>query len=188
MIRPSSSSPPTHLCHHLASFKWWVTNSESSDSSYNPACESNLFLTVSHSLWPPYPVARKTTWAGESSSNVRVAILPMMPGQIKSLDYWQRISPGKQTWETTSNFCNMFEEVQVFHQVKFIPPIEGDRWGGERYQISAHNCSLSICELGQGCSIKGSIPHVLWPHHISPRAFLDLSRTPLFLHWLLLSD
>ena len=52
----------------------------------------------------------------------------MMPGPDKSLDYRQRFSPGKQTWETTSHFQNILEEVQVFHQVKPIPPMEGDGW------------------------------------------------------------
>ena len=77
---------------------------------------------------------------------------------MKSLEYRQRFRTEKQTWETTSYLWNMLEEVQASHQVKPIPPMEGDGWG-KRGTGSGYLCLLLLSR--PPCSRKGFSP----PHH-----------------------
>ena len=110
------------ICATTRQSKWWVINSGHSDFSVNL-----IYHEVSPVLSDPLRCCLNpvSPWPEQTTCNVRATGLPWGCGQIKSLDR-QRFRPGKQTWETTSYLWNMLEEVQAFHQVKPIPPMEGD--------------------------------------------------------------
>lgn len=121
----------------------WVTNSESSNSSYNRPCESKSSLKVSCSLWPtemlPQPhilVPKQKNWIREPNCNMRAAGLPMMPWTDKISGLLEKVQPRE------TDIGNHLSLLEYAFRGSSFPSGETHstywrRWvGGERYQIS----------------------------------------------------